>query len=66
MDPTIEQTNLDPPGEPVLSRGLLPALAVNVLLLGALAWGMSWKSDGGDAQPGAAPAKAAESAPVAA
>ncbi len=43
MDPAVANQNLDPPRERVLSRGLLPALIVNVVVIGALAFGVNWK-----------------------
>jgi hypothetical protein len=43
MDPSLANSNLDPPKERVLARGLLPALAVNLMLMSALALGFDWK-----------------------
>src|SRR4051812_24183782 len=51
MDPTIANQNLDPPNERVLSRGLLPALAVNVVLMSALALGVDWRFGSDRASP---------------
>jgi len=43
MDPVIAHADLDPPRQPVVGRGLLPALIAHVLLGMALAASVNWK-----------------------
>lgn len=55
MHPALANQNLDPPTERVLSRGLLPALVVNAVLIAALVAGVNWKFGGDAAAPASEP-----------